>query len=158
MNSQIFFIINLILGIAVLAAGVYIFFTLKKIQDLRLSLTDGAQNSNLEDILAAIAGKIKRLEHTDENLQQQLMGVQTFVQKDIRGIGIHKFNAFPDEGGNLSFTIALLSNTNSGFVLSSIHGRSNNRIYIKTIESGKSGSELTSEEQTAIIQAQKNIS
>ena len=55
-------------------------------------------------------------------------------------IGIVKYNAFKGMGGNLSFALALLDYTNTGFVLNSVHSREGCYLYLKDVERGENGS------------------
>ena len=46
-------------------------------------------------------------------------------------IGIVKYNAFKGMGGNLSFALAMLDYTNTGFVLNSVHSREGCYLYLR---------------------------
>ena len=78
--------------------------------------------------------------------------------KEIQGrtankIGIVKYDAFPDVGGRLSFALAMLDESDSGFVLNAIHGREGCYTYIKEIVKGESYIVLGKEEKDALRQA-----
>jgi Protein of unknown function (DUF4446) len=62
-----------------------------------------------------------------------------------------RFNPFADGGGNFSFSLALLNDYNTGVIITSMHGRQQNRIYAKKIEKGKCDIQLTEEEQQSIL-------
>ena len=64
-----------------------------------------------------------------------------------------KYNAFKGMGGNLSFAMALLDYTNTGFVLNSVHSREGCYVYIKEVERGETDVLLGSEEKDALEQA-----
>lgn len=68
-------------------------------------------------------------------------------------IGIVKYDAFPDVGGRLSFALAMLDESDSGFVLNAIHGREGCYTYIKEIVKGESYIVLGQEEKEALRQA-----
>jgi hypothetical protein len=70
-------------------------------------------------------------------------------------ISIVRFNPFGDTGGDQSFCLAVLDAYNSGYVLTSIHGRQGTRVYVKPVDYGKSKYNLSEEEKTAISQAAK---
>ncbi len=70
-------------------------------------------------------------------------------------ISIVRFNPFGDTGGDQSFALAVLDGHDSGYVLTSIHGRTGTRVYAKPIDFGKSKYNLSSEEQKALVQATK---
>lgn len=78
--------------------------------------------------------------------------------KEIQGrtankIGIVKYDAFPDVGGRLSFALAMLDESDSGFVLNAIHGREGCYTYVKEIVKGESYIVLGQEEKEALRQA-----
>ena len=51
-------------------------------------------------------------------------------------IGLNRFNPFSDLGGNQSFILCLLDNTNSGVIITSLHNRDRTRVYSKPIKNG----------------------
>lgn len=75
------------------------------------------------------------------------------VRRAIQRVGIVRFNAFNDTGGDQSFVIALLDAAGDGLVLSSLYSRTGNRVFAKSLEGGQSKYPLTEEEQEAIEQA-----
>ena len=76
-------------------------------------------------------------------------------------MGIVKYNAFKGMGGNLSFALALLDYTNTGFVINSVHSREGCYLYIKDVDRGQTDVALGNEEKMALEQAlgykEKNI-
>ena len=56
-------------------------------------------------------------------------------------------------GGNLSFALALLDYTNTGFVLNSVHSREGCYLYLKDVERGETEVLLGAEEKEALEQA-----
>ena len=96
--------------------------------------------------LDEIAGRVdalNKLHHDLENL----------TQRSIQKVGVVRFNPFADTGGDQSFAIALLDAEGNGLVLSSLHGRTDTRIFAKQVQSGRSRHQLSDEEQDAIRRA-----
>ncbi len=75
------------------------------------------------------------------------------LESAVQRVGVVRFNAFPDVGGGQSFAIALLDAHGDGVVISSIHGRSENRIYAKPLKRWDSTYALSEEEKQAIAKA-----
>lgn len=71
----------------------------------------------------------------------------------VQRVGLVRFDAFEDMGGQQSFAAALLDADGSGIVLSSINGRAETRIYAKPIERGGSAYNLSQEELEAVRRA-----
>lgn len=120
----------------------------------RLRAVTGRPDEGLDEVLDRI---LRRLDGTDERLgamnalQQEL---ETLLrQGTIRNVGVVRFNPFPDAGGDQSFAIALLDSEGTGVVLSSLHARTDTRIFAKPVQSGRSRYPLSDEEQDAIRRA-----
>ncbi|NLK00292.1 MAG: DUF4446 family protein [Clostridia bacterium] len=76
----------------------------------------------------------------------------------LQRVGIIRYSAFNDVGGDLSFSLALLDGHGDGLVLSSLHGRDEARSFVKPIKSGGSHYQLSPEETQAVEKALKGIS
>lgn len=70
-------------------------------------------------------------------------------------VGLVKYDAFHEMGGKLSFSLALLNETNDGFVLNAVHSREGCYTYIKEIVGGNSIIVLAEEEQEALDMAKE---
>lgn len=69
-------------------------------------------------------------------------------------IGLHRFDAFPDATGQLSFCFALIDDQDSGILLTSLHTKNNTRLYAKSIKFGQIDSGgLSQEEKLAMLKA-----
>ncbi len=74
-------------------------------------------------------------------------------ERSIQRVGVVRFNAFPDVGGDQSFAIALLDDHGDGVVISSLQGRTENRVYAKPLKRWDSTYALSDEEKQAIAKA-----
>lgn len=83
-------------------------------------------------------------------LAYELGELREAVAHAVQRVGIVRFDAFEDLGGQLSFAAALLDADGDGIVLSSINGRTETRIYAKPVERGSSRYNLSGEEEEAI--------
>jgi hypothetical protein len=68
----------------------------------------------------------------------------------LRHVAVVRYDAFPDMGGRLSFSAALLDDAGDGLVLTSINGRSETRTYAKGVKAGASEHQLSPEEEQAV--------
>src|SRR5699024_8926497 len=68
----------------------------------------------------------------------------------VQKLGVVRYNAFNDMGSDLSYSIAMLDNENTGVILSGITGRDFNNTYAKPVINGKSTYNLTDEEVLAM--------
>ena len=107
----------------------------------------------LHGILEGHARGIKRLEAAVRFLHATDKGQQQLIEGAVRKVGLVRYDAFEDVGGRLSFSCALLDDNANGVVVTSINGRQDTRVYAKPIVGGKSGYNLSVEEDEAIRQA-----
>ena len=71
----------------------------------------------------------------------------------LRHVAVVRYDAFTDTGGQLSWSLALLDDSGSGVVLTSIQGRNESRTYAKNVASWSSESQISPEEEDAISRA-----
>jgi hypothetical protein len=103
----------------------------------------------------------RRLGRSEEEIV--LLGERQSVFEDIlsstvQKVGLVRFDAFPDIGGEQSFALALLDKDMNGVVLSSLFGRTDSRVYAKEVAEGSSRHSLSSEEKEAIRRAMGSAS
>lgn len=113
----------------------------------------GRQAGDLEDVIAAGAEKIKMLERAVADLYGKNEIVDKIAKAGLQKVGLVRFNAFKDVGGDQSFALALLDYQNNGAVILSLFGREGIRVYAKTVKGGVSEYSLSEEEEQAIRQA-----
>ncbi len=82
--------------------------------------------------------------------------LRTDLADALRHVAVVRYDAFPDMGGRLSFSCALLDDAGDGLVLTSINGRSETRTYAKGVKAGKSEHSLSPEENQALQFAGRN--
>lgn len=112
----------------------------KEAQDWERVLGD-----HLEEIRTTTE-RAKELAHRAEEVGRRL-------ERSIQRVGVVRFNAFPEVGGDQSFAIALLDNHGDGVVISSLQGRTENRVYAKPLKRWDSTYALSDEEKQAIAKA-----
>ena len=87
----------------------------------------------------------------EKAFSQKFLEVDKIIE--LNKIHANEYDAFPDVGGRLSFALAMLDESDSGFVLNAIHGRDGCYTYIKEIVKGESYVALGQEEKEALRQA-----
>jgi hypothetical protein len=135
--------------IALIAALVALAFALS-MQKLRKIFFTGKDANQLEDFIINQNKKINTLTERADYIEEAVFNLSEEQKLAVQRIGVLRYNSLADNGGNLSFSIALLDAKNNGVVISSMHGRENNRIYAKPIVDGKSEFSLTDEEIQAV--------
>ena len=107
----------------------------------------------LRGILDGHARGIQRLEAAIRSLHATDQGQRQLIEGAVRHVGLVRYDAFEDVGGRLSFSCAPLDDHGNGVVVTSINGRQDTRVYAKPIVGGRSGYNLSTEEEEAIRQA-----
>ncbi|MCR4425825.1 MAG: DUF4446 family protein [Firmicutes bacterium] len=121
------------------------------------ALLGGSEGKNVETVLMDYMGQTKTLASTLEQTTEKLKDLETAALRHVQRVGIVRFNAFDDVGGEQSFALALLDAGANGVVVSSLCGREETRVYAKPIKAGRSNHTLSTEEIRAIARAIEQI-
>jgi hypothetical protein len=154
-QTQSLLVVALLAAVVALAAWVALLQRSSSTLRRRLRAVFGrGGEQGLDEVLDGI---LKRLERTGERLDalNKLQGdLEGLLRRGtIRNVGVVRFNPFPDAGGDQSFAIALLDAEGTGIVLSSLHARTDTRVFAKPVQNGRSRYPLSDEEQDAIRRA-----
>ncbi len=119
---------------------------------LRRVLPEG-QSGGIDEILDRQLKQIDSLTERLDALNKLQHELEALGQRTIQKVGVIRYNPFPDTGGDQSFVIALLDSLGNGVVLSSLHSRTDTRVFAKPVQRGRSRYQLSDEEQDAIKKA-----
>jgi hypothetical protein len=86
-------------------------------------------------------------------LRQEVAALRVENGQALRHVAVVRYDAFTDTGGQLSWSLALLDDSGSGVVLTSIQGRNESRTYAKNVAAWSSESQISPEEEDAISRA-----
>lgn len=118
----------------------------------------GKNAGDLEDVIKQLRDEINQNKQHQSDLESALKNLNHSASFAMQKLGMVRFNPFEDGGGNFSFSLALLDLHDTGVIITSMHGRQQNRIYTKTIQNGRCEIPLTEEEQQAINLAKEHRS
>ncbi len=113
----------------------------------------GRDAASLEKAFAQKFLEVDKLTEMASVQANEIRRMKEIQSRTANKIGIVKYDAFPDVGGRLSFALAMLDESDSGFVLNAIHGREGCYTYVKEIVKGESYVVLGQEEKEALRQA-----
>ncbi|KEO81210.1 DUF4446 family protein [Tumebacillus flagellatus] len=155
MLQNIDLVIALLSGLVVLLLILYVVNIIRtaQIRKRYRNLMKGLKHANLEEILFQYAADVQRLQAQVEDVAATHERLQREIDLSVGPVGVLRYNAFPDAGSDLSYSIALLNREADGVVLSSIFGREESRTYAKPILAGASTYKLSEEEQEALQKA-----
>jgi len=143
----------LILSVIILIAFISVNLRLAKITKKYRELTEGAEGKNLEELILNQMKNLNQLQMELTELKKLVASLQEFSHKTISKVYFKRYNAFPDMGSDLSFSVALLNDKNTGILITSIYGRDENRIYLKPVVEGVSKYTLSPEELEVLKKA-----
>jgi hypothetical protein len=143
------------LNIAIL--GWLIFLTIKYTEIVKKSriLFSGKISANLGKTIEDYMRGVKEVEDHCFALDAEAKAIRKMAEDGLHKVGFIRYNPFGDVGGNQSFSLCLLDEKESGFVISSIHSREGTRVYSKQVIKGDSEYNLSEEEKKAILIAKK---
>jgi len=142
---------GLALVAAVLALALLVVARRARRLEARLDgLTRGEDGRDLAAVLDAHLARVQAVSRRQDELDAHAGALDAQALRSLQGVGFVRFNTFEDTGGNQSFALALLDESESGFVVSSLHSRTATRLYAKAVLAGKAETSLSSEENEAM--------
>lgn len=148
----------LLLGTAVLVLLLIILFIIlifqgKKIKKLSMRLDKfmkGKDGASLEQDIAALFEDNKFLKAGMDKNKKDIRILYKNMESAFQKMGLVKYDAFRQMGGQLSFCLALLDENNNGFIINSVHSTEGCYSYTKEIKNGESSISLGKEEEEAL--------
>ncbi len=113
----------------------------------------GKNAASLEQEITGLFEENKILRATEEKNRKDIQTLNGKMRTAFRKIGLVKYDAFHQMGGQLSFCLVLLDEENNGFLLNSVHTSDSGYTYMKEIKNGQCAIELGEEEQQALTEA-----
>lgn len=149
-------IIDIALGVTTaiaLALSVWSLLRLRALNKDLLLVRDASDEHSLVGSVAAQIRSVDGLRNDVAAVQQSLVIAQRDLNAAMRHVSVVRYDAFGDMGGRLSFSAALLDDNGDGVLLTSIHGHTESRMYIKTVTRLKADGRVSPEELEAITTA-----
>ena len=150
-----------VIGLAGLVLILLIFIIVNVIQLHKLKkkyklFMGGKDAKSLEDILMTRINQIEGLAALSKKNEKDIEKVLQSLRFTYQKMGLVKYDAFQEMGGKLSFSLALLNEKDSGFIINAMHSREGCYTYIKEIIDGNSILTLAEEEKEALEMAKKS--
>lgn len=113
----------------------------------------GKDGKSLEQDIIALFEDNKFLKiNTDKN-KKDICTLYKKMEGTYQKMGLVKYDAFQQMGGQLSFSLALLNENNDGFIINSVHSTDGCYSYTKEIIAGECSITLGKEEAEALAKA-----
>ena len=151
----------IVAGLGVLVVIMYmlilnLYLELRRMKKRYKKMMTGVDSGNLERMLIGHIDEVKRVKEQNDALEVENQKLDGLLQQALTRVGMVRYRAFEDMGGDLSYAVAMLDAHNNGVILSSVFGREGSQAYAKPIENGSSSYKLTEEEQQALREAMAN--
>ncbi len=112
--------------------------------------TTGKDGKSLEEDIASLFEDNHFLKNTVDTNRKDIRTLYKKVEHAYQKVGLVKYDAFSQMGGQLSFCLAMLDENNNGFILNSVHSTEGCYTYTKEIKSGECSLSLGKEEEEAL--------
>ena len=116
----------------------------------------GKRATSLEERMQDMVRDVERLKKDSKAFANDIDLLFTKHEDAIQKIGLLKYDAFREMGGNLSFCLALLDEKDNGVMINTVHSNTGSYSYTKRIKNGTCDIELSPEEQEALRRATGN--
>ena len=156
-NISLLISVSLIFGIASFCLSIVLLANIRKMSKPFSAM------AKLHDDVGVEKSLLKLLKGVDENRgyirehADQLKELIVNQSNCYSVMGITKYNAFEDIGGNQSYSLCLLSNNRNGVILSNLVARDSTRGYSIEIKNGNPSRELSNEETESFKSALQSL-
>lgn len=106
-----------------------------------------------EEVLPIIVRKIEENMESVEQLSQAVESLTVDGKRCFKHIGLVRYDAFEDIGGQQSYSLCLLDGSRTGFLITYLTGKNFTRSYAVSINGGDHSRKLGDEELKAYEQA-----
>jgi hypothetical protein len=115
------------------------------------------EDANMTVALGKLASRLAETNARTERLVARTEQIDAALAHTVQGMGLVRFRAFQDTGGDQSFALALTDGEGNGTVISALFGRGVTRIYAKPIQAWLSEKPLGEEEEQALAEARRSV-
>jgi hypothetical protein len=131
---------------------------LRWLQRRREEILAGAgENASPAAMIENLAARLSETNARTERLVAQAKQIDDTLAHAVQGVGLVRFRAFQDTGGDQSFALALADGEGNGVVISALYGRGETRIYAKPVQGWLSSKSLGEEEEQALAEARQTV-
>lgn len=148
----------LAIGVVVLAVFVLILLILlivqiNKANKLKKRLDQfllGKEGNSLEEDIVELYEDNKYLKNSSEKNREDIRTLFKRMESVFQKMGLVRYDAFNQMGGQLSYSLVLLDENDNGFIINSVHSTEGCYSYSKEIRSGDNNISLSKEEEEAL--------
>lgn len=147
------FIIMFMLQVALIVLLVLLYEKYNRLQKSYSVFMKGKNGKSLEKSIFKRFEKLEEIYEMVEENKNEIGKLYKKMESHYQKVGIVKYDAFHEMGGNLSFVLTMLDENNNGWIFNAMHSREGCYTYIKEIVKGESYIELGEEERQCLEKA-----
>ena len=147
------FIVLFILQIVLIVLLVILNDKYKRLQKSYTTFMKGKNGKNLERSIFKKFSELEAISELVKENEEKIQDIYKKMENHYQKVGIVKYDAFHEMGGNLSFALTMLDENDNGWIFNAMHSREGCYTYIKEIVKGESYIELSEEEQQCLEKA-----
>jgi hypothetical protein len=145
-----------VLVVALLAWMLRLSAQVRRMRRSYVQLVGGLPAARLDDVLQHYIDETQHAAEAVRQLRAQQEELTATARRAVQKIGMVRYSAFADTGGDQSFAVALLDREGNGALLNGLFHRTECRVYAKPVEGWRSRYSLSDEEEEAIRKAQQS--
>lgn len=145
-----------VLTVVMLAVLILLIVQITKVNGLKKRLDNflvGRDGGSLEQDIVRLVEDNKSLKISADRNRKDIRTLYKKMESAYQKMGLVKYDAFHQMGGQLSFSLALLDENNNGFIINSVHSTEGCYSYTKEIKNGVCSISLGKEETEALEMA-----
>lgn len=142
-----------VLAVFVLVLLILLIVQINKANKLKKRLDKfllGKEGTSLEEDIAELYEDNKYLKNSTEKNREDIRTLFKRMESVFQKMGLVRYDAFNQMGGQLSYSLVLLDENDNGFIINSVHSTEGCYSYSKEIRSGDNNISLSKEEEEAL--------
>ena len=153
LDPGILFIVMLVLLIVLIVIVIIQGKRFSKLEKKYHKFMKGKEAESLEDEIIGLFHDNRMIRSENEKNRKDIIDINRRMARTFQKCGLHKYDAFNQSGGQLSYSLCMLDEYDNGFLINSVHSTDGCYSYSKEIRNGKCSLELGDEEQMALNEA-----
>jgi len=118
-------------------------------------LNKGSKGFSFDEHILNNKKEIEFIKHSQTDILKKLDSLDMYFQKAYTKMNLFKYNAFENQGGQLSFILVMLDENRDGFILHNIHNQDFSYLYGKNVTRGTTKETLTDDEKRILLETIK---
>lgn len=152
-TATIVALVGIVVGAIGIVIGVVALAKLSRLSRSYALLQVAEGRESYVDVLARTREEFAELSDDVKGLDYNVAQLQRGLTIALRHVAVVRYDALESMGGRYSFSAALVDDYGDGLIITSIHGRTETRSYLKSIVGGEAEIELSPEEKNAVAAA-----